>query len=188
MVLRLDAVQPATKVGRAAPIQQGVDARMRLVPSAEHRGRLLGLVRGPNVPDFHGREQYPLRIPERDGIARADGLGESGVDIERDRNRPQQARRQAHIFEDTRVLLPGIETLERRKRAVQDQLKIAQLAPVQVPGLELQRRALGLVDGRFVEKEVFENAAVRLLEGTHDRNEAPARPARDSPGCLRRKS
>jgi len=67
-------------------------------------------IRLPHVFDVQHRQHYSLCIPQRDLAASLlQAFGERLGDIERDRNRPENAARQPHVVADPFVICPGHE-------------------------------------------------------------------------------
>ena len=147
---------------RVGPVEQIVDAGMRLVGGAEHRLGLAPPVRLEDRLDGHGRDQEALRIAQPDALAGAQAVDELAGDVEGDRDRPERAVGQAHALEHRLVVGGAEEARERREAAVQQQLQVAQLPLGQVPGGVLGR--LAPKGGGFVGRQVedAQRPAVRL--------------------------
>ena len=77
---------------------QEVDAGVMVV-GAENAAGFERLVRLPDVADFHGRDQHTFGITQGDAVAFLDARGEFARDVERDRDRPDEPRGQAHLRE-----------------------------------------------------------------------------------------
>ncbi len=153
------AAQRPADVHRMRTIQ-GVDPRMRSVLGAVDALRLDAPVRGPDVLHFVHGDQHALRIPQRDLHARRDALGKALADVERDRDRPQRAVSHAQVRDHAVVVAARHETAERRERAVEEQLDVAQLPRGQVPGRPVARLRLDRRRERIDEIELPELAAV----------------------------
>ena len=130
---RLDAAQPAAEIHLVAAAHEIAHAGMRFVGGAEHGARFLLLVRPVDAFDLHRGNQDALAVAQRDDVAFLELVGERGGHIERDRHRPEDAAREPHVGQHLAIVLLSQETLERRKRAVEQQLDVAQLPHVQIP-------------------------------------------------------
>jgi hypothetical protein len=122
---RLDAAQPAAHVHRTRAMLQEIDAGVVRIVGAENTARFKRLVRLPDVADFHGRDQHAFGVTQADAIAFLDARGELMRHIERDRDRPNEPRWQAHLREHALVGGARQESIEGGEGAVQQQLDVA---------------------------------------------------------------
>ncbi len=134
---------------------QVIDCRVQLVLGAEHLPRLRGLIWRPDVGDVHRGYQHAFLVAQRDRAAGLDAGRELLADVERDRHRPQRAVGQAHVVDDAVVLGLRQKALERRERAVQQQLDVAHLPVRQVPRDIVPSPGLLLLRRLLVEIQVF---------------------------------
>ncbi len=106
---------------------------MRLVVGAEDAAGLRVAIGRPHVANLERCHDDALEIPQRDLVAGREPLCKGLGDIERYRDRPEQAVGKTHRRDDRVVVVPVEEALERREGAVQQQLDVAKLALGQVP-------------------------------------------------------
>ncbi len=159
---RGDAGERTAEVDGVGPVEQIVDARMRLVGRAEDGRGLASPVRLEDRLHGHGRDQEALRIAQPDALAGAQAIDELARHVKRDRHRPKSAVGQAHALEHRLIVGRAEEAGQRREAAVQQQLQVAQLPLGQIPGGVLRRlrpEGGGLI-GRQIEEA--ERPAMRL--------------------------
>ena len=134
----LDAAQLAAEIDGVRAVLQIADARVLVVGGAEH-GLRLGLeVRTIDARDLHRRGQHAFAVAQRDPSP-SELLGECLGHVERDRHRPEHAAREPHVASTRSIVVLAEETLERRERAVQQHLDVAELAHVEIPRRQVAR-------------------------------------------------
>jgi hypothetical protein len=75
-----------------------------------------------------GREHYSFGIPQRERVPFLERVRQLLRHVERNRNGPKRAVREAHLLEDPFVALAVHESLKRREGPVQQELEVADLA------------------------------------------------------------
>src|SRR5690606_12901832 len=90
------------------------------------------------------------------------------ADVERDRHRPQDAAREPHLLDDGVVVGTGHEAFERRERAVQEQLDVAELTHREIPGAHVARSLFLVLPLRDREIQILQFPSVGFLERSHD--------------------
>ena len=106
-------------------------------------------------------EHDAFGIAKRQGVSRRERFGELLRDVERDRNRPQQAGRKPHRAADAVVVGVRHEAAERRKGAGREHLEIAQLSRRQIPRGPLARCALDDRGAVRIDQQIDERSTVR---------------------------
>src|SRR3989337_3822039 len=104
-------------------VQETVDSRMGIIFRPEDGGCLDGFVGSPDILNLHGRDNHPLWLPQRNSLALAERCREIWRYIECDRDRPDKARRQAHILDNALILLPSDKSLKGGKSTIPNQLQ-----------------------------------------------------------------
>ena len=140
-----------------------------VIGGAVDGARLLVLLGPPCLAHLHERGKQAFAVAERDGLPRLEGRREVLAHVERDRDRPEHARREPHAAQHPLVFGGAHESLKRREGAVQQELDIAELARAEVPALRVLGSAKRVVPRGPVEVPVPELAAVRFLERAHPR-------------------
>ena len=164
---RLDAAELAAEVDVVAAAHEIAHAGMRLVVRAEHGLRLERLVGAIDARDLHRRDQHAFAVAQRDLVADLELVGELGLHVEVDRHRPDHAGREPHVRQHGLVVLLVEEAFERRERAVEQHLDVADLAHVEIPRRQVARaRLLGLHAG-LVEIQILQLPSVGFFESSH---------------------
>ncbi len=130
---RLDPAQLAADVNGIGNVVEVVNGGMGLVGRAVHALRFRLLVRRPDIADVERGNDHALEVAQCNAVAALYGFGKFLADIERNRHRPEDPGPEAHVRDDRLVIVLVEKSFERRERAVQQQLDVAQLALGQVP-------------------------------------------------------
>ena len=139
MTRRLDAAQLAAEINRVRRIRKVIYARVLLRLRCRKRGALRA-----TCPVSSCRRLPSSRSGRPSGSRSAivspveTCSGKFGRDVERDRHRPEDAAGKSHVLDNAVVFGLGQKSLERRERAVKQQLDIANLPRGQVPGRVVQ--------------------------------------------------
>src|SRR5688572_27437884 len=97
MPRRLDTAQLTAEIDRVAARLQVADAGVLLIRRAEH-GLRFRLEIGPvDARYLHRRDEHAFAVAQCDRLAELALLGELLRDVERDRHRPQDSAREAHV-------------------------------------------------------------------------------------------
>jgi hypothetical protein len=145
----LDTGDRATQIDRAGGMMQVVDRRVGKVISTKDLCGLFGLVGRPAVGHRHGAKDHPLHVAQRDVLTDLDAVGEGLAYIKRDGHREKRAIVQPQRIDHARVIGLCHEALERVEPAIHQQLKVADLAPAEIPTGQLAGLDLHLL-GAFV--------------------------------------
>ncbi len=141
---------------------------MRGVTGAVDHFRLFFLVGREDVFDVHDGQQKPLAVPEGDGLAGLEGLTQMIIDVETDRQGPEEIVLQLHPVQNRRIFGLDHKALERRKSAGGKQFQIAHLALRQGDIRQLAGDILEQFDAIVVHQQIDEFAAVgRGRRGGH---------------------
>ena len=128
-----ETLDPATDQARVAPIEDGRGSGVLAITGSVHLLDFFRAVRLPHVVDVQHGEHDAFCVTQRDRAGRLRLRRERFGHVERDRNGPQAALWQPHRVADARVLGSRHEAAERRERAVQQELEIAELSRRKVP-------------------------------------------------------
>ncbi len=124
-------------------------------------------IRAPHVGDFQRCQQHAFRIPQGNGLASPETLGERLADIQCDGHRPQDAAGEPHRIAHRVVVRPVEEAFQWREGAVHEQVQVADLSLGQIPGLVVLGFDLLLVTATFGQIQILQRAAVWLFECSH---------------------
>ncbi len=164
---RLDTAKPAADIDWIADIEQVIHTRVLVIGGPEDRRSFRHQIGLPDVADFECGDDDPLEVAQCQPLSGLQLVGERLAYVQCDRDRPEQAAAESHIGDNGVVIGLREKTLERRERAVQKQLDVAELPFGQVPRLEVAGSlllGLGLTRRQI---QLLERAAVRFLECSH---------------------
>jgi hypothetical protein len=137
------------------------------VRRAEHRLRLDVEIGPVDARDFHRGGQHAFAVAQRNRIAHSELLGELLSHVERNRHRPDHSARQPHVREHAAVIGLVEKALERRERAVQQHLDVAELPHIEIPRWQVACTGLLFLHSRFVEVKILQHPAVGIFQRTH---------------------
>ena len=158
---RLHALDPAPDVRRPAAVEEVGDAGVLAVGGAEHRLGLRLTVRTPDVLHVEDGQHHALGVAEGQAVAGRQLVGQRFADVERDRDRPQRAVSEPHAGADGTVVARSHEPRQWGEPAVEQQLKVADLAGSEIVRGPVPRCGSDIRGPVRIGEQVGEDPAVR---------------------------
>ncbi len=140
---------------------------MRVIARAVDALGLAHEVRAPDIADLERCQEDALGVAQGNRVTFADAVRKRLADVQRYRQRPENAALEAHRITDALVIRLAEEALERRKRAVHEHIEIADLSLRQIQGSVVLGPDLFLVGFPLRQVELVQPAAVCFLKCAH---------------------